>query len=218
MNVPVAIFAKPPVAGRVKTRLAASLGGDLAARLAQALLLDTWEAVARAPGARPVLATPEPGADHGLGRVEAWDQGAGDLGARVERVLARGVAARGACLALGADTAALTPARVQAVVAQLHLHPAALGPSDDGGFWVLGVRQCPPGLLGDLPWSQPHTGEATLRRVQEALGNVALASRGFDVDTLADLVRLVDEADAGRAPEGRAVALGRVVLRRPRAP
>src|SRR5438067_7503707 len=76
----ICIFAKPPVAGQVKTRLAAAIGAEAAARLARAFVEDTIESVQTLPWAQAALATTE--------EVEAGVpvllQGEGDLGARIE--------------------------------------------------------------------------------------------------------------------------------------
>ncbi|MCB9664146.1 MAG: DUF2064 domain-containing protein [Alphaproteobacteria bacterium] len=205
--VPVALFAKPPLPGVAKTRLAAEIGDAAAAAVAAALLADAWAVVAAAPGVRPVLATTDPQADHGLGAVDAWDQGGGDLGARVERVLRRGVAESGACIALGADTVGLSWADLAAVVAGLDRAPAVLGRSEDGGFWVLGLRSVPEGLLADLPWSAAQTGEATAARLRSRLGALEEVAVRWDVDEPADLARVAAEARAGRIPRGATATL-----------
>lgn len=196
----VAVFAKSPVPGRVKTRLAATVGPERAAQLAAALLADAWEAASACPWARVVLATTHPAEDHGLGPVEAWDQGEGDLGARVERVLRRGVEAEGAAFAVGADTALLSAARLDVCWDALHEQEAVLAPALDGGFWLLGLRRCPEGLLAALPWSAPNTHDAVRARLLSVLGACAEGPTGFDVDTQADLDRLLAHgAAAGRA-------------------
>ncbi|MCB9681337.1 MAG: DUF2064 domain-containing protein [Alphaproteobacteria bacterium] len=213
----VAVFAKPPVAGQAKTRLARDLGPVAAADVANALLLDAWTAVTACRWAVPVLATPEPAVDHGLGAVTAWDQGTGDLGARMERVLRRGVAERGRAIAVGADAAGLDPARLRAVADGLDRHAAVIAPSDDGGFWAIGLTTVPEGLLAGLPWSTPGTAWATRGRLRDVVGAVGAGPDGFDVDELADLQRLVRDTDAGRLPDGHAARVGRRLLGPPAA-
>ena len=77
------VMAKAPRPGRVKTRLAATVGDDAAARVAAASLLDTWSAVASAPGIEPQLALAGDAADLPrslVGRAWIVTQGDGDLG------------------------------------------------------------------------------------------------------------------------------------------
>jgi rSAM/selenodomain-associated transferase 1 len=184
------VFAKPPGPG-AKTRLAAALGEARAATLAEAFLRDTWRLARSLPGVRPVLALTGP--IHGGPAVAAsdwWPQGDGDLGARLERVLGRALETNGPALAIGADTPGL-PARLihEAIDALAHVD-AVLGPADDGGFYLIGLRACPPGLLARLPWSAPTTCVATHDRLRSRGLRVATLSRWFDVDTPADLARL----------------------------
>lgn len=207
----VAVFAKPPVAGTSKTRLGRVVGHDRAAELARALLADSvdrWRATEHSV----VLATTEPGADHGLhGAIPAVDQGGGDLGARIERVLRQCLAAHPWAMAVGADAPAVPDDAVDATFAALDAARTVLGPSDDGGFWVLGLSRCDSGLLDGLPWSAPTTYARTWERLV-AQGHDPLAVPGaWDVDRADDLPRL---AAADRlAP--RSAALARAWLEGP---
>jgi rSAM/selenodomain-associated transferase 1 len=199
----VLVFGKPPIPGRAKTRLAAAVGEQAAARVAAALLLDTVERVHQAlPGTSVVLATPEPDADHGLPGLPHWDQGGGDLGARVERCLRRALEAHPWALAIGADAPHVPAAHLVRAVGLLQSARAVIGPSRDGGFWVLGLRDCPEGLLADLPWSQPTTAHATIARLAARGMPAAEAPSWFDVDHEADLRELVA---VGGAPRTEAV-------------
>ncbi|MBA3459576.1 MAG: TIGR04282 family arsenosugar biosynthesis glycosyltransferase [Deltaproteobacteria bacterium] len=188
-RVTVCIFAKPPVAGTVKTRLA---GAEQAARLARAFLLDTCAAVRALPWAEPILATTGSlGAD--LERqleLPIWPQGDGDLGARIERVLTRALESAPGAIALGADTPGLPSELLDRAHAALTLADAAIGPTDDGGFYLLALRHCPEGLLSNLPWSDPDTFTATLARLHERGLQTVILDRWFDIDRPADLERL----------------------------
>lgn len=65
-----------------------------------------------------------------------------------------------------------------------------IGPAADGGFYLLGLRICPPGLFGELPWSAPTTFDAMRERLEERRLQVAVLERWFDVDRPEDLDRL----------------------------
>lgn len=193
------VFAKPPRPGSVKTRLAARIGDERAAELAQAMLKDTWGLVSAIDELHPVLATPEPNADHGLPGVEVWNQGDGDLGARVERMLLRGVGAHGRAFAIGADAPNIPPAVYRQALATPR-EDAVLGRSTDGGFYLLGLSRCEPGLLADLPWSKPDTAAATAGRLRTRGYAVHDLPLGFDIDELADVRRFVKEVPRNQAP------------------
>ncbi len=207
----VAVFAKPPVAGTSKTRLGRVVGHDLAAAFARALLLDSVERW-RTSGRTVVLATTNPRADHGLGEpLPAVDQGSGDLGARIERVLRQCLTDHPWAMAVGADAPAVPEAAVHATFAALDDGRTVLGPSDDGGFWVLGLSRCEEGLLDGLPWSDPATHARTRERLVAAGHDPVDVPGTWDVDRANDLSRLAEAGDL--AP--RSAALARAWLERP---
>lgn len=201
--IPVCVFAKPPRPGSVKTRL--ELGGARTALLARAFFLDTWAMVRSLPWARPILAATEGGAeDFGLpADTEVWLQGDGDLGERLERVLARALRGHPFALALGADTPGLPRRLLEYARSALASGEAVLGPCEDGGFYLLGLRRCPPGLLRDLPWSATETFIQTLGRLCEWGMAVSVLEPWFDVDRPPDLQRLRRSIERGEisAPE-----------------
>ncbi|MBF5043695.1 glycosyltransferase [Aggregicoccus sp. 17bor-14] len=201
----VCLFAKPPRAGEAKTRLIPALGPEGAAALARAFLADTWALLEQLPWAEPVLTSPAPWPEALLPApgIAVWPQGEGALGARLERVLARALAQRPFAMALGADSPGLPAAHLARARALLAEADAVLGPSEDGGFYLLGLRRAlPPGALEGLPWSAPDTLACTEQRLR-ALGlRVARAEPWFDVDTPHDLERL--RAAGTDAPATRA--------------
>jgi hypothetical protein len=198
-DVIVCVFAKPPRAGEAKTRLAPAVGLEGAASLARAFLVDVWAGVRRLPWARPVLASPGPWPEGLLPvPVEVWPQGEGDLGARMERVLRRGLEEAPCVMALGGDSPGLPLAYLEAARAALSTAEAVFGPSEDGGFYLLALRRLPEGALAGLPWSQPETLAATEARLVSLGLRVARVESFFDVDVPADLERLESELASGR--------------------
>lgn len=212
------IFTKPPVAGQAKTRLAAELGSAQAAELARAFLRDTWGAAAALPWARPILATTEPGTAAAVGvDAEEWLQGPGDLGERLERVLGRALREGAFAIAIGSDTPGLPIRLLEHARDVLASAPAVIGPSEDGGFYLLGLRRCPAGLLAGLPWSQEETFARTLARLRERGIETGMLLPWFDVDRPRDLECLRGLLDRGEvaAPE-TARALARMTKHRRR--
>lgn len=188
----VCIFAKPPEPGRVKTRLAPTLGTRGAAELARAFLIDTCATARALPWATPILATTAPldGVLAAEIRLPTWPQGDGDLGARIERVLRHALTRAPFAIAIGADSPGLPSRLIEEARDALAVVDAAIGPTLDGGFYVLALRRCPEGLLSQLPWSQPGTFAKTLERLRAQGLTVRILAPWFDVDRPADLVRL----------------------------
>ncbi len=213
-RIPVCVFAKPAVAGRAKTRLASAVGAPAAARLARAFFEDTWIATGKLPWARPILATTShAGLDPPAG-AEVWLQGRGDLGARLTRILRRALRGSAGAIALGADSPGLPGSRLDEARRMLASHDAVLGPSQDGGFYLLGLTRCPPGLLRFLPWSADDTFERARARLEDRGLSTAILREYFDVDVPADLVRLRRRIARGRVSAPRTAralaALGRL--------
>lgn len=199
------VFAKPPRAGVAKTRLSPALGPEGAAALADALFEDTWSRISSLRWARPVLVTPEPDAAEWRSARAAsrWPQGDGDLGERLARALERALAdGSGGAIAVGTDSPGLPAELLEAAREALERSDAVLGPCDDGGFYLLALRRCPPGLLDDLPWSTDSTFDRTRERLLERGFSVEVLPGWFDVDGPEDLAKLQQRIDQGavRAP------------------
>ncbi len=184
--VAAVIFARAPRRGEVKTRLATSVGDDLALRLATAFLLDSWNSVGQLAWIDPVVATTGP-LEGPLSSIVSCLQGTGDLGQRIERMARAALTRRRRVLLLGADTPGLPHRFLEEARDLLDDSDVVLGPSEDGGFFLLGLRQCPRGLLAGLPWSQQGTLQALLDRFAGEGLTVSLLDPWFDIDHLPDL-------------------------------
>ena len=210
------VFAKPPRPGEVKTRLARSLGAEAAATLSQAFFLDTWRSAARCAWAHAILATTDPAAPQWAGIASVWDQGGGDLGHRLERVLSRALEAAPIALAIGADTPGLPPRFLELARDALTTFDAVLGPCEDGGFYLIGLRCCPAGLFAGLPWSTERIAEQTMQRLRDFGFTVKTLPSWFDLDRIEDLWRIqvllarkeIDAPETERALRTHSVADG----------
>lgn len=193
-QIRICVMAKTPEPGRVKTRLARSIGAVEAAAIATGLLLDTWRWVHGARGVRPVLIL-DPGRAP-LPRLdpapEIWDQGPGDLGDRLSQAFARALSegCPGA-LAVGTDTVAVSPEVLEDAASSVASGRAVLGPTLDGGYYLLGLPSpWRPGLLAKIPWSSPRTRAVTEANLVAAGLEVDHLAPAFDVDEWEDLERL----------------------------
>ncbi len=196
-RVAVAIMAKAPRPGHVKTRLCPPLDPAAAAALYRCFLLDKIDAVAALARAQPAIAY-APAEAHGEfaalapGFTLVAQRGA-DLGARLRATL-RGLLAAGhaAAVAVDSDTPTLPAAFLQEAVDRL-AGPGpdvVLGPTEDGGYYLIGLRRDCPELFTGVPWSTPAVLRETLRRAGAAGLRAACLPAWFDVDTPDDLARL----------------------------
>lgn len=208
MSSAIAILAKAPVPGRVKTRLVPPLTPEEAADVARACLETTLRRCAPALDA-PITLFLDGEADRALQAlaeslgVPIVPQVGADLGARLVEAF-RLLRGRGAArtVALGSDSPTIDPAWIARAVASLDTHDAVIGPTEDGGYYLIGVRADIPELFRDIPWSTDSVARATLERAS-ALGiAVDVLPTWYDVDDIASLRRaLVDlELSLGAAP------------------
>ena len=135
------VFAKAPEPGQVKTRLAASLGENAALAAHQALLDRTLCLAAAFPGPAVLMLNRAEAATERRARELGLDidyqQGA-DLGERMERAMAWGLARADRVLLVGSDCPAMSPDYLREAADTLGQAPVVLGPSEDGGFVLLG--------------------------------------------------------------------------------
>jgi uncharacterized protein len=186
----VVVIAKEPYPGRVKTRLTPPFTPVEAAELAAASLSDTLAAVAGTTVARRVLAldgTPgrwlPAGFDvigqrgHGLDERIAWAL----ADARVTLPLP--------VVLIGMDTPQVTPALLARPLVD-KTADATFGLAEDGGFWLLGLREVDPGLILGVPMSQPDTGRRQLARLQQAGLRITMLPELTDIDTVREAERV----------------------------
>jgi uncharacterized protein len=218
----VYVVAKAPLAGHAKTRLTPPLSPEQAAALARAFLRDTVASAERSGAAvRLICRTPaERDALRALagtvGTVGIDVQFGAGLGAALESAFVLGLRRGYRVVAvLGADTPTLPPSIVaEALAACTSEEDVALGPSDDGGYYLLATRRLHAALFRNMKWSTGDVAHETLRRAR-ALGlRVRRLPQWSDVDDAASLARLRASLDAAAtqvAPHTRA-ALDALVL------
>ena len=133
----------------------------------------------------------------------------------MERLASRALAEAPWVLLVGTDSPGLPPEILAAAKASLEHHDAVVGPAEDGGFYLLGLRRIDDGHLADLPWSSPQTLQATLTRLGERGFSVAALPLHADVDELEDLQRLSVRlrATPGLAPSTATLLTSRGVRR-----
>lgn len=189
------VFARRPVPGRVKTRLARTEGAAAAARIYRALAEAVFRTVtedAVSHGRRVIVCVAE-GADTEavaawLDGAETWAQGPGDLGARMQRMTSRAFA-DGArrVVVVGTDIVGLTPEVLARSFQELRDHDAVLAPVPDGGYGLVGLAAPAPALFRGVAWGTPAVAEDTRARAKDAALRMAEVEGLRDVDTADDL-------------------------------
>jgi uncharacterized protein len=190
------VVAKRPAAGQTKTRLCPPLTGAAAAALYACFLRDTLDVMRRVPAVtRGIGYLPDDASDYF--RTLAPDmaltpQRGADLGERLDHLLTAALAA-GTRQAVVMDSDSPTlPADylVQAFAALSGPSDVVLGPCEDGGYYLIGLKRPQPRLLRDVQMSTPHVVRDTLALAEQLGLQVALLPTWYDVDMVAELDRL----------------------------
>ena len=190
------VFTREPIVGVSKTRLVPRLGPENAAALADAFAHDAM-GKARIIGAPIIIAGSAPAGTGGsryfrrLARrfgARLADQGDGTLGARMARVL-EPYRAQGAVL-FGTDSPSLPVQLLRHSIALLHRFPVVLGPSLDGGYYLIGVRGAMPDVFRGVRWGGPQVLRQTIARLERAGVRYALGPAWYDVDRWSDVLLL----------------------------
>lgn len=210
MTTAVVVFAKAPVPGLAKTRLAPGLGEVGAAALAERMLRHALaQAVAADIG--PVVLCATPDAPHPMLREMAaacgaalLAQGPGDLGARMARALRRQLRRWPRALLLGTDAPALGARQLREAARALDDHDAVFVPTHDGGYVLVGQRRPgDPRCFRGMTWSHPRVMDDTRRRLADAGLSWAELAPVADIDDPDDLASLPPEWRTGHAPAVR---------------
>ncbi|MDP9245888.1 MAG: TIGR04282 family arsenosugar biosynthesis glycosyltransferase [Chloroflexota bacterium] len=210
------VLAKWPRAGRAKRRLGEAIGARASTTLAYAFLRDT-AALAEHSGADTILvAFAPPSADDRIGHVfvgaRLVAQPLGSFGTRLARALEDGHARSRYVVLIGTDSPTLDPRVVRDAFLALESGAGCvLGPSRDGGFYLIGCSApLPPSLFRQMPWSTSAVFALTRDRARAAGLAVTVLPAGYDVDDAASLALLrADRAGLRRARE-TAAALRRL--------
>lgn len=187
----VLVFLKYPEPGRVKTRLAATVGSDRAAALYREMI-DTVFALLQPVRPRARLigyfdgTTEDAFAEWGTLVDEWWAQPAGDLGHRLDFGFRAGAARGGPVVAVGTDCLDIDAALVGEALGVLADRDAVFGPAHDGGYYLVGASRHLDGFFTGVPWSSEHTLSEHLALCRRNGWSFGLLPMLHDIDTYDD--------------------------------
>ncbi len=206
MSVTLGMMARAPVPGHCKTRLAATLGDAVAAKLYAGMIADSVVRYSRAGATRNVVvAAPEHDGVRALSALvppdwEVVPQVGKGLGERLANAF-QTLKVNGSAVALvDSDSPTLPVEPVAAAFRRLNgAGRVILGPTDDGGYYLIGLSSLELEIFRDVPWSTPRVLEVTLERCSALSLRTELLPSWYDVDEGKDLERLC--AELSRRPE-----------------
>lgn len=186
------IFARHPALGQVKTRLAATVGPEKALETYRELLARTRAAAQGVDGFKTLWLAgeaPATGSEfanwHGF---EPRPQPAGDLGERMHEAFAAAFAAgASAAVIIGTDCPELSTDILREAFAYLTTHDVVVGPAEDGGYYLLGLKTLVPAFFQNKAWSTDAVLATTLADASRLGLSVAHLPTLSDVDNAEDL-------------------------------
>jgi rSAM/selenodomain-associated transferase 1 len=188
------VFAKQPIPGAVKTRLATATSPEFAAAAAEAFLRDTLDRLSMVAARRIVAFTPPEAKPYFeelvKGRFSTEPQGEGDLGARMLYFFRSHLADAERVVLVGTDSPTLPVAFIEESFDRLKAADIVLGPASDGGYYLIGCRRWVLGnLFEGIAWGSPKVLGETLSRLPSDCW-MELLPPWYDVDTAQDLEML----------------------------
>ena len=191
-------MAKAPVAGTVKTRLVPPLTSTQAAEVCRALLLDQFDHLRNFASAERYVFYAPAGAENALRELAGAGyvylaQSDGDLGARMAQVFADlwHLGHRNIIL-IGSDLPALPWAIIDEAISRLAKvdRRVVLGPSRDGGYYLVGMNRLTPEIFANMTWSHDRVFVDTEARLDALNLHYDVLPTWFDVDVADDFQRL----------------------------
>lgn len=200
------VFVKNPIPGAVKTRLQTRYAPERVVALYTAFVRDVLERAEGIDVDRRVIAFDPPDAEaevralFGQGTKTEWQfvpQVQDDLGARMREALVQQLdAGTSAAVLIGTDIPSLPAHHITRAFDLLRTKDVVLGPSTDGGYYLVGVSKPAPEIFEHVEWSTPRVLAQTIDRIQSAGHTLGLVPPWFDVDTPDELDLLLAHARA----------------------
>lgn len=163
------IFVKNPTLGKVKTRLAASIGDEAALAVYHNLLDHTRDVAEQVAAERCLFYDTE------ITEQDAWStkhyskavQADGDLGARMKAAFAQTLEKIDKAIIIGSDCPEISAEVIEKAFKRLELADVVIGPTLDGGYYLLGIKELHAFLFDDMVWSTETVLEETIQRIQK---------------------------------------------------
>ncbi len=184
-DVTLVVMAKAPVVGTVKTRLGTSIGMEHAAALQRAFTLDWLDRPFDGPRLLAFAGRDDELTGYAL--AAGWrivGQRGADLGEKMHAALE---AARGPAILVGTDTPSLPMAVLEEARTALSSHDFVLGPSGDGGYYLIGARRPVLEVFDGMTWSHEHVMADQVERLRDRDLSLHTLPYWYDVDNVADL-------------------------------
>lgn len=197
MNKAVILFTRVPIAGQTKTRLQPFLSADQCAQLHKAFLKDIYAELRLLHEDILVSFTPDNECEKLrciLGDdIRYFPQTGNDLGKRMQNAIAQTLnQGYKSCVLIGSDVPLLKSEDIQCAFESLDTHDFVISPTEDGGYYLIGMKKACPNLFA-LSYGTQNVFEKTCAVMEAEKKTFAVGSKQFDIDNKADLCKLADQ-------------------------
>lgn len=196
-NLTLVVMAKAPRPGFVKTRLAQSVSVEAAVELYRCLLDDTLALARSVSGVQVAIMCPAPDVEEltrlARGTAEVVAQKGDGLASGLTSVFAHFGVGGQSVVAFNSDSPHLPASILENAFEALRSHDVVVGPTHDGGYYLVGAKAAHPKLFGSDGMGTTSALDSLLARARELQLTVVLTESFYDVDVEADLVRLADD-------------------------
>jgi len=182
------VFVKNPEPGKVKTRIAKTVGNDKAISIYNELLHFTAKIAKGVDCERYVFYFPLVLEDDMFDSAYFHKdlQIKGDLGQKMQAAFSKILSKHKHAVIIGSDCAELTSADIQRSFDELEENDVAIGPAKDGGYYLLGMNDLQLFLFRDMPWSEDSLLDESIIRIQDRGLNYSLLNIKSDIDYIED--------------------------------
>lgn len=186
------IFIKNPLAGKVKTRLAATIGDDRALHIYQRLLHITRNLTIQADCTRYLFYSDfiETGDDWPESSYGKLLQQGNDLGKRMSNAFAEVLKYHSKALIMGSDCPELSADILREAFSKLDHCDFVIGPAADGGYYLLGMKEYSPEIFEGIEWSSPEVLDKTVQKISDIGKTIAFCPTLRDLDDESDWEKL----------------------------
>lgn len=194
----IQVFAKVPVLGTVKTRLAHDVGDVAALEIHKKLCEKVILTAQSTQGAAYEIwySGSDPGYFRQYGAPLKEQQGS-DLGQRMSNAIQSGLTRSEQVVVVGGDVYSIRSIDFIHAFQGLDSASVVVAPALDGGYVMLGCTRVEPSIFIDIPWGTDQVFNLTVERLRLASINVQLLELGYDIDCYDDLLRWAPELIAG---------------------
>ncbi|MDT8317134.1 MAG: TIGR04282 family arsenosugar biosynthesis glycosyltransferase [bacterium] len=209
----IVLFSKAPEPGKVKTRLASHMSDIDAASFHAAFVLDTLDSLSALENTDRYLAC-YPDKEHTFFKeleenfdIKAFNQQGGDLGKKMENAFLylRDEGYKEIVL-IGSDSPTLPVEILNEAFERLKKNELVIGPSFDGGYYLIGISGEVPDIFGGIEWGENKVFEETLKKAKDCKVDFSILPFWYDIDTIKELSFMqihLDDMNEGRCARTR---------------